>query len=112
MCHDLDAFSCLLDGSQSQRSLPFRIMTRHILRGLQRAARVVCVSSAVRSQLTGHNLIPEQATAVASLGVHPSCTPSPNLNADRRAVELLPDRGSQTINILHVGSTIQRKRID
>ena len=109
-CHDLDTFASILNPPRETRSGLFRAMSRHILRGLQRAARVVCDSSSTKQELLQQDLIPEQRTTVVPLGAHTSCSPAPNNRADGRAAELLPD--PRSIYILHVGSTIPRKRID
>jgi glycosyltransferase involved in cell wall biosynthesis len=45
-------------------------------------------------------------------GVHPSCSPEPDASADEEAARLLGVRKDEAIDLLHVGSTIQRKRID
>jgi glycosyltransferase involved in cell wall biosynthesis len=44
-------------------------------------------------------------------GVHPSCSPKPKPTADAVASELL-DTSEDGVDLLHVGSTIPRKRID
>jgi glycosyltransferase involved in cell wall biosynthesis len=45
-------------------------------------------------------------------GVHPTCSQRPDARADREAAELLGAVPPNTIELLHVGSTIDRKRID
>ena len=52
-CHDLDTFRSVLEPESEPRSWPFRMMTRRILRGFQKAARVACDSEAHRSCGTG-----------------------------------------------------------
>jgi len=108
-CHDLDTFRCLIEPGQDRRSLPFRAMTRHILAGFKRAAKLVCVSSATRDEVLAYNLVTPDRVEVVHNGTDPACSPDPNPSADREAAKLLVGEG---IYLVHVGSTIPRKRID
>ena len=49
---------------------------------------------------------------VIPAGVAPACSPSPDPEADRRADQLLGPARPDAVEFLHVGSTIDRKRID
>ena len=49
---------------------------------------------------------------VVPYGVHPSYTPRPEPDADDKANALLGPAGGRQVELLHVGSTIPRKRID
>jgi glycosyltransferase involved in cell wall biosynthesis len=100
-CHDVDAFRCLFDPAGEPRSSLFRRMARRVLRGLQQAAIVSCDSVATRDALMGHGLR-SQRLEVVPLGVHAAFTPGP---ATTR-------RTAPGVTILHVGSTVARKRID
>lgn len=100
-CHDIDAFRALVEPEREPRSRMFRRMTTHILDGLRRAARVTCDSAATRDALVAHGLRTE-GLAVVPLGVHPAFTP---------AGAMPVDAGGEVM-LLHVGSTIPRKRID
>jgi glycosyltransferase involved in cell wall biosynthesis len=111
-CHDLDTFRCLLNGNAERRSVLFKGMTRCILTGLQRAARVTCDSHATRDELLAHELIAPERVVVIPNGVHPSCSPEADGAADAEASRLLRNTNADAVNILHVGSTIERKRID
>lgn len=111
-CHDLDAFRCLLDPEAEPRSLAFRAMTRRILGGMQRATRVICVSATVRDEVVARGLLPVDRVVVIPNGVHPSCGAGPSPGADQEAERLLGPRSGQNVELLHVGSTIPRKRID
>jgi glycosyltransferase involved in cell wall biosynthesis len=85
-------------------------MAAHTLRGFRKAAHVVCDSKTVMNELLLHNLVNPNRVSVAPLGVHPTCSPHPDKTADQEAARLL---GSEKFtDILHVGSTIPRKRID
>ena len=108
-CHDIDAFRPLLASGASDSTLP-RLFVRRLLRGLQSAAHVVCVSETTRAELVGHGLVRADRVSVVENGVHPSCTTSTDPAADERLMALLgAPRGPE---LLHVGSTIPRKRID
>ena len=110
-CHDLDAFRCLLS-DEPGRSWAFRAMAGRILEGLQRAAVVICVSSSTRDEILENGLLPPKRLVVIPNGIHPACTPQPDPEADAEAARLLGPLDGQKFEILHVGSTIQRKRID
>lgn len=112
-CHDLNTFRCLLEPEKEPRPRWFRAMTQRILDGMTSCARVVCASAAVRDEVLRHRLVPPGRLAVVHNGVHPSCSPLPDPRADALASELLGDDGGQAIPyLLHVGSTVARKRID
>lgn len=109
-CHDLDTFRSVLDPELEPRSLVFRAMTRHILTGLQRAGHIACDSWATRDALVQKARVPAERTTVVHNGPHPSCTPAHEPAADAEAARLLGRRAG--LELLHVGSTIARKRID
>ena len=128
-CHDLDTFQCLLNPEQEPRSVFFKAMMKRTLSGFRKAAFVTCDSVATRDELLAHNLIRPERTIVVPNGVHPSCSPEPNPRAEAEA-ERVCGKGQRAksegaggkspglraegegIDILHVGSTIPRKRID
>ena len=56
-CHDLDAFRSLLQPQTDPRSQLFKTMSRHVLNGFCKAARVACDSVAIRDELLMHGLI-------------------------------------------------------
>jgi glycosyltransferase involved in cell wall biosynthesis len=111
-CHDLDAFRSLLNGTKERRSLLFRKMSGRIMSGLGKAARVTCVSAATRDELLAHELVKPERVSVIPNGVHPSCSPEADPLADAEATRLLGQAREDALDILHVGSTIPRKRID
>jgi glycosyltransferase involved in cell wall biosynthesis len=108
-CHDTDAFRTLLQPGERESVLP-RWLVKRVLRGMQLAAAVVCDSEATRAELVAHALVPLERTTVLPVGVHPDCTPSPDRDADTAAAALTGATGGS--DLLHVGSTIPRKRID
>ena len=111
-CHDLDAFRCLLEPERDPRPWWFRRMARRTLEGLSAAARVICDSGAVRRELIRQGILPAERVIVVPLGVHPTCSPAADADGDARASALLaPPRNGQ-VELLHVGSTTPRKRID
>jgi glycosyltransferase involved in cell wall biosynthesis len=110
-CHDLDAFRSILQPEREPRSSAFQTMTRDILGGLQRAARVTCDTAAVRDELVGRGLVPADRVIIAPLGVSRIFSPTPDPACDLEAAALLQSPPG-AIEILHVGSTVPRKRID
>lgn len=111
-CHDLDAFRCLIEPEKDPRSPLFRALARRILTGLQRASRVLCGSAATRDEVLRHKLVPEEKITVVSYGVHPACSPDPDPASDTQIAHLLGPVTAESMDILHVGSTAPRKRID
>jgi glycosyltransferase involved in cell wall biosynthesis len=110
-CHDLDTFRSILEPSDDPRSLPFRVMTRRIFAGLCRAGHIACDTDATRDALVAQGGVDARRTSVVLNGPHPSCTPVAEPAADVEAARLLGPAGRMT-ELLHVGSTIARKRID
>jgi glycosyltransferase involved in cell wall biosynthesis len=110
-CHDLDTFRCVLEPELDPRSAPFRAMTRHILDGLRKAAHIACDSEATRDALVEKAHVDGSLTSVVLNGPHPSCSPEAEPAADAEAGRLLGPAGRYA-ELLHVGSTIARKRID
>ena len=108
-CHDTDAFQALVQPGEQASGLPLWLVKR-IASGLRRAAVVVCDSEATRSELVQSALVPIERTTVLPIGVHPQCTATRDAAADAAAAELTG--GCASSELLHVGSTIPRKRID
>jgi glycosyltransferase involved in cell wall biosynthesis len=111
-CHDLDTFRCLLEPSREPRPAWFRTMSRRILSGFQKAAHVITASGATRDGILRYGLLPPQRVTVIHNGVHPSYSPVPDADADVAASRLLPAKAEGALWMLHVGSTIPRKRVD
>ena len=111
-CHDLDAFRAVLEPHAEPRGPAFRAMTNRILSGLRRAGRVTCDSKATRDGILAHGLLPPEKLEVLPLGVDPIMRPEPDRAADQVAEKLLGPPDAPHVDILHVGSTIPRKRID
>lgn len=111
-CHDLDAFRCLLQPDQARRWSPRTTIAKRVLAGLRKAALVTCDSAAIREELLSYKLLPQDRVVVVPIGVHPTCSPEPDTLADREAAELLGAAHPEQINLLHVSSTVPRKRLD
>jgi glycosyltransferase involved in cell wall biosynthesis len=111
-CHDIDAFRAILAPSTGPRSAVFRTIASSLLKGFRRAAIVTCVSNATRDAVVEHGLRPPATTVVIANGVDSAMSPEPDLAADSEAEKILGRRDPDAIEILHVGSTEPRKRID
>jgi glycosyltransferase involved in cell wall biosynthesis len=111
-CHDLDAFRCLLSPTRNRPRRTLQALARHVVAGFRKAAWITCDSAATRDELAAHHFFPPKRMTVVPNGVHPSCNVQPDPAADAEATRLLGREVGETIEILHVGSTIARKRID
>lgn len=110
-CHDLDTFRCLLEPAQEPRPVWFKAMIRRTLDGFRKAARIICDSPSTYEQVLHYRLVPSERVRMIPLGAHPSCSAEPDAKADA-AVTLMLGAKAQSPLLLHVGSTIPRKRID
>jgi glycosyltransferase involved in cell wall biosynthesis len=115
-CHDVDAFRCVWTPPRAGMGWLLRAMARQTLSGLQQAAHVCCDSEATRGELRERDLLSSQHTSVVRLGLRPEFLLPPDPEAEERVRRLLADEvvlgTPPLIDILHVGSTIARKRID
>ena len=111
-CHDLETFKCLLQPAESPRSWAFRTMTRRILGGFLKAAMVICVSAATRDEIVRRDLLDKERLLVIHNGVHPAFTEISDGVADSEIARMLEPAREDTIEILHVGSELPRKRVD
>ncbi len=109
-CHDLDTFGCLLEPAANPRPRWFRAMMRRTLDGFLRAAQVICVSAFTRTNLLRHGLFPPDRVTVIPPGVDPVFFADPQPGFDESVAAALGVGGEPWL--LHVGSTIARKRID
>jgi len=118
-CHDTDAFLSLVEPERGESDLP-KMFARRIESGLRKAARVVCPSMATCDELQRYGILPPDRMTVVYNGVHPDYSPLQNDPADRAIDEMIRSAGTngaarpdaRPIDLLHVGSTIPRKRID
>jgi glycosyltransferase involved in cell wall biosynthesis len=111
-CHDLDTFRCLLEPDRDPRPRWFRALARRTLKGFQRAAHVICVSEATRTELQRRAWFREDQLSVIHSGVHPDLSPATDRSTDEWARQLVGEGSGDQAYLLHVGSTAQRKRID
>ena len=111
MCHDVDAFAGVLPGTRAESTIG-RVLARRLLNGLIASRKIVCGSYATRNALISSGIVPASQIAVVPYGIHPSCRPTADPRADQDATKLLGPYDDGCPEILHVGSTIQRKRID
>jgi glycosyltransferase involved in cell wall biosynthesis len=109
-CHDLDAFRSVLQPHDERRSAPYRWMSTRILEGLRKAAHVPCDSEATRDALVGLAGFPQDRLSVIPNGSETGGWPESDAMANLEAARLLGPRDG--VELLHVGSTIPRKRID
>lgn len=110
-CHDLDTYRSVLYPDQEPASQAFRMMTRRILAGFRKAARITCDTAVVRDQITSLGLVPPERLRVAPMGVSRAFTSVPHARADLEATQLAGVQ-DEALLILHVGSTSPRKRLD
>lgn len=115
-CHDTDAFAVLSESARAPLAPILRAMARRTLAGMRQAARITCDSGATLNALTAGGLAPADRVTVVHNGVHPAFVPSPDPEADAEAARLSAtadnDATGDPIEVLHVGSTIARKRVD
>jgi glycosyltransferase involved in cell wall biosynthesis len=106
-CHDTDTFRGFVTPGIVDTGLP-PLLVRRLAAGLKRAAVVACPSRA-----TAHDVISAGLAAASQVVVVPNgVDPAPvDPRAEHEADRLLRGAGP-TLDILHVGSTIPRKRID
>lgn len=106
-CHDIDAVRAALPGAA--RVGPARLLASRILDGLAHAAHVCCDSRSTRDELIATGGVHPQRVSVVYMAAHPSCSPVPAAEWDEQIARRV---GSAHVDLLHVGSTIPRKRID
>lgn len=109
-CHDLDTFRCLIRPDVEPRPAWFRALARRTLRGLQAAAFIPCVSEATRSELSKRRLVPDGRLTVNYQGIDAGFDGDPAVEPDAEIARHLGPSGPP--DLLHVGTTIPRKRID
>lgn len=109
-CHDVDAFRSVLQPEDEWRSPTFRWMSRRILSGLRAAARVPCDSEATKASLIELAGFPEDRLPVIPNGADMSGWDAADGHTDYEAAQMLGPK--RPLELLHVGSTIPRKRID
>jgi glycosyltransferase involved in cell wall biosynthesis len=109
-CHDLDTFRCLLEPAFDPRPRWFRVMAQRSFTGFLRARHVICPSDSTRAQLLQYGLFPPERISVINPGADPIFFSTPDRVFQERTMAMI--RMAEETYILHVGSTIRRKRID
>jgi glycosyltransferase involved in cell wall biosynthesis len=110
-CHDVDAFLSLVEPGLTRSKLP-NVVSRIVLSGMRRAALVTCDSVATYDDILRYNLVPRDRLIVVPNGTHAAFSPTPVARNDERVARLLDARTEGCVELLHVGTTIPRKRID
>ena len=109
-CHDLDAYRSILLPHEEPRPKWYRAMTRHMLRGLQKAAVVFHTTDVVRAQIDQFQLIDPAKIVQAPYGVGEHFKPASVTSID------LPEPWASKVRdrryLLHVSTCNPRKRID
>lgn len=111
-CHDIDAFRAALEANCDRGSWLMAKMARRIIDGLRGAAAVSCDSAATRDDLVRYRLAPDERLSVNPNGVAEVFTHRTDPCADAAARRLLGAPKRDRFEIVNVGSTIPRKRID
>ncbi|MGA2216371.1 MAG: glycosyltransferase family 1 protein [Bryobacteraceae bacterium] len=104
-CHDLDTFNCLLEPESDPRPRWFRAMAERTLDGFLGASQVICPSAFTKANLLRHGLFSADRITVIRPGADPVFFDSHTQAEDAVRPGAAP-------YLLHVGSTIRRKRID
>lgn len=102
-CHDTDAFE-----SRDGAGLP-AFLVRRLVRGLSVAAMVTCPSQSTADALAQTGLVPQSRLAVVPNGVDVAPL---GRDRSRQLTHALLGDGDRGCDLLHVGSTIRRKRLD
>lgn len=102
-CHDLDTFRSLLHPDEEPRPRWFREMMTRVLDGMRRAAIIFHTTAVVGREIVAAGIAPAARLVHAPNGVAPEYLAAPS------APSPLPPGPPY---VLHVGSCIDRKRID
>lgn len=108
-CHDADAFLPLVEPGLTRSRLPLWLV-RRVAKGLTTAALVVCPSAATRDELIRYDLVPANRLVVVPNGVDAVFGSTPDAGAVSAIAAIAGAPGP--MDLLHVGTTIRRKRID
>ena len=109
LCHDIDAFRCLVEPKRDHRPRWFRWMMRRVLTGFQKAAVIFHTTRAVKEDLLRFGVVDPSKLVQAPLGYAPEFHERPE--SDTIADGILAKLAGRPF-LLHVGSCIPRKRVD
>jgi len=104
-CHDL----YIWERSRKSRNPLFLASCKHILDGLARARRVICVSKFTAEALAAAGLAPRAEFAVAYQGVHPAFRPLDATGRAQAAGRFPLPAGPK---LIHVGDCHDRKNVE
>lgn len=110
-CHDIDAFLPLVQPGSTTSRLP-RMMVRVLLSGMRKAARVTCDTVATFDEVRQHHLVPTARLVVVPNGTSAAFSVQPAPSDEASLGRLLGQAEPGGLDLLHVGTTIPRKRID
>lgn len=108
VCHDINAFRCLVEAARDPRPWWFRKLMAPILSGMKQARWIFANSEDTRAELLRLNLVTEQRIRVVLPAAAPEFTASAATSPSLPWLDALT--GSPWL--LHVGSCVPRKRID
>jgi glycosyltransferase involved in cell wall biosynthesis len=106
-CHDTDTFRGFLTDGPIESGIP-RFLVSRLVAGLRRAALVACPTRATADEVVALKLASPERIRIAPYAAD---LVAEDAGAARRAERLLASP-TPTIDVLHVGSTIPRKRVD
>lgn len=109
-CHDIDAFMPVLEPGVIRSRLP-KTVTKWVLAGMKKAAHVTCDSLATLDDVQRFRLVEDARLTVVHNGVDDGLAAAP-VPADDEAIDRLIGTRDDRLELLHVGTTIPRKRID
>jgi glycosyltransferase involved in cell wall biosynthesis len=110
-CHDADIFHCLFQGGRRATNALLRTIASRVLSGMRKAAAIACDSRQTREQLISLGIADASKLIVIPIGVHRAFKSTPDAIADHKVTLILGPENPPRADILHVGSTIERKRI-
>jgi glycosyltransferase involved in cell wall biosynthesis len=110
-CHDIDAFRARRVSDGKPRSRGFRAMQRVTASGLRDAAVVFYSTESVRREIEDGGLVSSEKLVHAPYGISPEFEPH-TANADSDGAERLLAPLDGRPFLLHVGSSVPRKRLD
>lgn len=109
-CHDIDAFMPVLEPGVIRSRLP-KTVTNWVLAGMRKAAHVTCVSQTTLHDVQRFRLVDDARLTVVHNGIDDGLTADPVAQYDEAIDDLIGPRDDR-LELLHVGTTIPRKRID
>ena len=107
-CHDVDAFVEHVGVTRDSPGLP-AFLVRRLVSGIRRAARVVCPSRVTADALIGSGLVMADRVSVVANGVDIRQMMPARV---RQLTDPLLGTDIGVVDVLNVGSTVPRKRID